>query len=194
MPRPIFAFTAATRTGAKRYVNADRQLVDDPATAVEFTLNRSPLARERHRIDVRLHSLAGGLDEWLDLQQGIDLARTRLRSQVVDLAFPDGLPEATSPEELAAVDKALDEAWDRADLRLRSGLLQMTALARRLDFLARWAVLFVSATVNGSPVDGWQDVAELELSEAALDALWLSHDDALTQEAAASGKAQPSAS
>ena len=192
MQRPTLAFQATIRS---HVLTEDGQLasVDDESTRpLTFVLHRSPLVRERHRIDLRLHSLAGGLDAWLDLQEGIEGARGRIRREGVDpvaLATPPDTPEARE-----ALEEALAGAWNRANPRLRAGLIEMIALARRLEWMARWEVLFVRAECDGVVVDGWTDVAELPLTEDATQALWTSYDRALEGAEGDAGKPSPSAS
>ncbi len=191
MQRPTIAFQATIRSHVLTAAGQFAAVDDESAEPVTFTLRRSPLVRERHQIDLRLHALAGGLDAWLDLQEGIERARSRIRREGLS---NDALEVPDTPEARAALEEALSGAWDRANPRLRQGLVEMIALARRLEWMARWAVLFVEATVDGKAVDGWEDVAELPLSEDATQALWTSYDRALEEAEEDTGKTSPSAS
>lgn len=193
--RSTIAFEAVAGTKARPlYLTRTGKLSADRAEAVRFTLRASPLVRERLTIDQRVHALAGGLGEWLDLQEGIEKTRAALRAEITRVLGKDADAQPGTPEERTEQEAELEKAWVKTDRKLRAGFAEMMGLSRRLEWMARWAVLFVSAEVAGQSVEGWTDVAEVELDDAAMDALWSCHEAALTQDEADSGKAPPSAS
>tara|TARA_R110002110_G_scaffold130932_4_gene311399 strand:+ start:1045 stop:1620 length:576 start_codon:yes stop_codon:yes gene_type:complete len=191
MKRATLPFRATDGDG--RYLTRDGVLGEE-SDAVTFTLHRSPLVRERHHIDRRIHDLAGGLEAWLDLQEGIVLSRRRVNDEIAAQADDDDDTTAKTPEDRRRSDAELEIAWGNVNPKLRAGLIEMLAMTRRLEWMASWAVLFVSAEDASGPLADWNDVAELPLSPEAMDVLWAANDAAREESDQATGKTPPSAS
>jgi len=168
-----------------------------PPWAVRVKLYRSPTQRERHIIDDRTHTLAGGLEKWIDIQRGIAARREALRRLVINHVFPDGIPPDAGAE---GVDEKLRIYLRTFDHAQADALAELVAMAERLRFWAEWPTLIhrveLVSDLGDSPdsLAGWEDIAEMPMAPGAFNAVWHTHSATVERAEAAVGKAEPSAS
>lgn len=162
---------AGTYDKVTRWVKSDGTLTANADEAIRFTLHRSPTPAEKHRIEAAMHELAGGLEQWLDLEQGIAQTQAKLVAELEDELWPDGRPEATGPA-LLEQQNQLGQAWDKDVGQTRRGLTTMLGMQDRLRFLASWPVLAVDMP------DEWRKIADMELSDKVFEAVWNAYTEA----------------
>lgn len=153
--------------------------------AASFSFHRTPTVLEQHAIDVKVHDLAGGLAKWAELQAGLEGAERTHQARLEAALWPDGVPEASSPQELLELEARLAAAHELDESPLKAALVSMRTLTGRLRLMARWSVLFV----DGPP--GWEDIAQVPLELDTLNRVARAWSTAL--EDYEQGKAPPSA-
>lgn len=180
-----------------RFLAVNGRLVERPEDGATFVLYRSPTPREAHRVDVLKHDAAGGLQEYVDLAQGAAILRDTIRERLESVLWPEGRPEAKG-EEADQQDQRLQQAWTADTSKQMTAFLEMQAMLDRLQFVAEWEVLLVSAT-GPIPEVGAIDLApewrklmdrpmDLPVLQALQRARWT------TIQAAQEGKERPSGS
>jgi hypothetical protein len=159
-------------------------LTTDEAEAATFEFRTSLKVRDQIPSKMRMHELAGGLSAYLDLETGLDNVRTALRNRLSAQVWPEGRPEADTPDDRKVQDELLEAALEADDSREKKGLVAMEELHGRLVYLANWPSLFV----KGPP--GWEDLAETGVPDSILGWVRVMHSRAVLD--FASGKAPPS--
>ena len=160
--------------------------VESEANAVVFQMHRSPTPREGLRIERREHELAGGLRDYLEVQNGAQAAPFALIRLLERELWPAGRPERVDKADEIRDDAALDVAWRASDSLEKQYFAEANGVLERLGFIARWAVLIVS------PPAGWEDIADREMPEPQLYAIIAAHAAAMAP--VQLGKQPPSAS
>jgi hypothetical protein len=163
----------------------DVELTDLADEAIRFSFRGSATPVEDIRIEQREHELAGGLGPFLDLQNGIDTTFQALRARLVSSIWPDGQPDADTPEAKAEQEEAIQTAWKADNSREKRGLVEMQNMAERIRFIAAWAVMIEDAP------EGWADIATKPLDRNTLG--WIRRAFADAAEDDTRGKTQPSA-
>lgn len=198
-----FTVSLATRKkgeDVERWLDKHGKLVEDKTKTHTFRMYSSPTPVEKVHIQAAGHELFGGLKKWVDLEQGIDNARTALMTQIVDGLWPKvfddekgeetgGRAEATG-KDLLAQEKAIEEAWDADDSAHKWAWLEMVQMRQRIEFIAMWEVLQIEpppelATLN-QPLHDDADTAERLFL-----AIWNAHQsatEAIQQEKSGSSK------
>jgi hypothetical protein len=134
------------------------------------------------KIEVALDDVSGGIDQTVDLEQGIDLLRARLSAKYEQAVWPDGRPKAATPtereqqEELINLQYILDSSTDR------SALKRMERLREAHRVCAEWGVLIVH------PPEGWADLANRPLRKGFAEAIVEVYTTAKYAEHVARGK------
>lgn len=164
------------RLGEKRWLGPDGGVVETEEAAQRFELWRSPTIAERTRADMLAHELAGGLDAWTDLQQGLEGVRARLRKQVAETVWPDGQPDATTDAERQEQEQAFAAAWAANDSQDRALFSVLQGTSDKLDFLARWSVTWCP-----SMPARWRSLADCDVGDDTFWAIWNAYIDACNE-------------
>lgn len=119
--------------------------------------HRSPTGAERHRIDTYVHRFLGGLDNYLDLEEGLDRRAAAVRRECQAELWPEGAPEELSEDDKKRLEAAVNASTSRAAKQLEL----LYGLQARATLSARWHVLQVRVP------PGWEDVGNMEEAELA---------------------------
>ncbi len=156
-----------TRNGEKipHWLTEDFDWSDQESEAVEFSLYRSPTIRERHKLDVRVHELAGGLAEFLDLQIGMEQAHAAITRKLVETLWPLGRPEAEGAE-LAAQEQKISDAFDAFAGIEKRGWRLLNEIRMKLEFMAYWDVCAAMVPKQ------WRKLSELTVPDEMFYLVW----------------------
>lgn len=177
--------TGATGKPERRWLAESGEVVESEKDAVRFTCFRSPTMRDRHRIDILVHELAGGLAAYLDLNDGAEKTRRAVVARLERQLWPSGRPKVEGDNYIEQ-EQALNAAWATDESNEKRGYEEMRGMLDRLLFIATWGVVVVDAPA------GWESLADRELSIPIFYALWSAYIAALAPGAA--GKAPPAGS
>jgi len=175
------------RLSKTTWMGPDGKPVEDEQQAQRFELYRSPTMAEKMRAEKLAHEIAGGLAEWIDLQTGLEKVRATLRGDIIKRVWPEGMPDAKTPEETRALEAKFMEAWAQDDSEERKLFQSLNGMNDRIDFMARWEVTLLPTM----PRD-WRELRNRYLDDDAFYALWFAYNEAAAGVTA--GKEKPSAS
>jgi hypothetical protein len=179
-PRAVVGpFVAKFMEGAF-WVGPNGLAVASEEEAQRFTLFRSPSVAERARAEMIAHEVAGGLDAWTDLQTGLDRVRSTLRESIRKRLWPEGMPEAKTPEESKKLEEQFAEAWAQDDSDERAYFQQLQGMNDRIEFIARWEV--TSGVRDGQdrhvmPRE-WRELRHREIDNDTFYAIWTAYNEA----------------
>lgn len=148
------------------FLQPDGAIGPDRAKALRFRLHASPTPVERDRITRLAHEYAGGLREYLDLDNGCEGARRTVLAQVERGLWPKGRPAAEG-EAFGEQEEMIKRAWASCNTIEKDGYVTMRGMLDRVLFMATWTTLIVDAP------SGWAVLADREgLDEATFYAIW----------------------
>jgi len=159
----------------KQWLSADPSVritkVEDEAATFELWV--SPLAATDVQIEMASHELAGGLDAYLDLEEGSKRAHAAIRAQIVQAIWPKGVPEVETPEEIDAFESSVEAAWAADTSRQKMVLSKMRDMLERINFIAAWPYLVKSVPA------GWESLANMDMAPAMLSWMRRAHANEL---------------
>jgi hypothetical protein len=169
---PFLVIEEGTGLEVQKWLAPDGTLTTDRAMAAKFTVGTAANMAQRHRIDVRVHELHGGLEEYLEIQRAHSRGHRAVLNRIVSELWPNGRPELKGAEHMEQM-KTIDAAWDADDSIEREGVTTMGTMIRKVEFIAAWSVLAVDVP------PGWEDLAERTDHDAVFYKLWSSYDAAV---------------
>lgn len=142
---------------------------------MQFMVYGSPTPSEQIKIEQRYHRLLGGLQDVIDLEQGIAATEAALRAEVEGSIWPEGRPDRSAilgPEKAEAEkedQRRFEEGWIKNVGSTKIGLMKMRQISNYAKFQAEIEVLSIKPTDLSC-------FSEMEIDPRASDALWATYE------------------
>jgi hypothetical protein len=171
----------------QKWLAATGQIVDSPEDAVRFTVRTSLSPRVELQVEMDQHELVGGLEAYLDLEEGITRTYSKLRAELEARVWGDTPPEDLDEEGQKQADELIEQAYRDDSSTTKLGLERMQQIRERVQFMAAWPHIVVD------PPAGWEDLANREgLPTTIVD--WIHRANNRAVDEVTQGKVRPSAS
>lgn len=167
------------RTEVVRYIDQQTgKPTDDRSAALTVVLRFEPTMRDGIAIDRKRADIAGGTRDLAELEAELAALELEARQALIADTWDD--PDTVDMSD-PATDAVLERAWDAWSSPLRGVVAQSRELLARIDFMARWAVLWESGP------KGWADLGARPLHNGLLLRLMAAYGQALEEHAEGNG-------